>query len=67
MEQMTTMPSQTKQQPQLAVIEETNLEFQAAKLEAVKAGLEEITNNQNPIWLSSVDMDTWFDAQRQPT
>ena len=64
---MTTMPSQTKHAPQLAVIEDTHLEFQAAKLEAVKIGLEEIKDNHNPVWYSFSDMDIWFDAQRQPT
>ncbi len=63
---MTALPSQTKQQPQLVVIEDDTLEFQAAKLEAVKTGLEEIKNNPNPVWHLSSDMDTWFDAQRQP-
>jgi chaperonin cofactor prefoldin len=68
MPHMTALPNQTNQWQQEAMAEATelsNLEFEAAKLEAVKTGLEEIKNNKNPVWHSASDMDTWFNVQRQ--
>jgi hypothetical protein len=62
---MTAMPIETKQRQQETTPEPSDLEFETTKLSIVKAGLEEIKNNKNPIWHSTTDMDNWFNAQRQ--
>ncbi len=63
---MTALPREAKQRQHETMPEPSDFEFEAAKLKAVKTGLEEIKNNKNPVWLSASDMDVWFDAQRQP-
>jgi hypothetical protein len=60
---MTAMPIETKQQE--TTLEPSDLEFETTKLSIVKAGLEEMKNNKNPVWQSTSDMDNWFNAQRQ--